>query len=249
MNPQGNEDPIPGSEATGSVIRNCQVCNLPLAEWQQSLTSQIYHKDTECTLCVYCHNNVSYARIGECVKYGSPVSHSPCRDRALQQEFEMKPVTITQGHLNMLNRLIQFGYRPRWPELTIEENVNLAGITAKEAIVNMTMEEKFCYQKMVENVAAIVSIAVHNDKEKITLAVQKKDLEKYVKVRDLQKVLSAEELRTLQEKERIKSNEKKREKNDPQLRATNKLLDDMVKKMHIPREQAEAILNSKREAK
>ena len=238
---QKEEPPIPAP-----ALRKCLVCKEPLADWQQSLEGQKYHKNGKCHLCKYCGNEVGRDIILKCLEREDPISHAPCREKAMAEEFNSRPVTITQGHLNYLNRVIQFTYRPI-PGQTIEELQALAVTTSNAYIKDMPMEDKFRHMKMMEAACANVSIAIHNDKERIRLAVEREDIAKHVKIRDLQKVHDASYIREKQVHDKEQANEKKRVATDPALRAREKTIVQMMG-MGFTREAAETFIDKQKNA-
>lgn len=218
-------------------LRKCAICNEPLSDWQQPIAMQRIHKEGPCILCKYCNKEVGRDRIFQCLDKEDPISHTSCYDKFIEESFLSRPVTITQGHLNYLNKLIQFAYRPNMAR-SIEENMGIAEEISNKNIVDMSMEEKFAHMKMMQAAAANVSIVLGKNKDAIRLKVEREDIERHVKIRDLGRVLSAEELRTLQENERVSSIEKKRITGDPVLRAREKLIDNYQKMMGFTREGA-----------
>lgn len=225
-------------------IRNCKICSLPLESWQQPLDSQKIHKEGPCIQCIVCKGNVGNDRIDRCLKEEIPVSHSLCYDKKLQMDFEMRPVTITQGHLNMLNRKIQFAHDPNML-VSVEDNCRNAETSAKQFIVDMTMEEKFVHLKMMQTACATIAIALSNDKERIQLKLQKEDLERHIKIRDLQQVGTAEYQRGMMEQEKERKKKEKREREDPAIRQRNKTIRMMMSSMMIDEATAIAILDSR----
>ena len=248
MDEQETATPIPKK-------RNCIICNEPLDEWQQSLDAQIWHKDGECSKCIVCHNEVAHARILDCLKKEDPISHSPCLDKKLQDDFNARPVTVTQGHLNMLNRMIQFAHRPINP-FHLDEKANLSALletnlaevdkNSPASIREMSPEQRYIHLKMMERYCAIISIAVANDKDRMTLAVKEQEERKQKFIKDATKVLSAEETRVLMDKERERKAHQTRLKEDPQLRARDKTIKQMIS-LGMTEEQAIGILDSKKD--
>ena len=209
-------------------LRNCLICKQPLADWQQNITSQRIHKDGPCINCKYCEKPVGLERILRCLDHEDPVSHLNCLDEAMEKEFQARPVTITQGHLNYLNRVIQFAYRPN-PLISLEENCKNAIDISNQNIKDMSMEDKFKHLKMMQAACANVSIAIDNDKEKIQLRVEREDIERHVKIRDLQKIHDIGYQREKEEHDKELSLEKKRIAADPALRAREKTIEGLVK--------------------
>jgi hypothetical protein len=235
------------AEVDKSTWRKCKICGLPLDEWQQALEYQTIHKDGPCIHCKWCSQPVGRDRIFRCLEKEEPVSHLPCHDKAMANDFAARPVTITQGHLNYLNRMIQFAFVPDMAK-SLEQNCEDADLASKLSVVEMTMEQRFVKMKMLESACATLSIILDKDKEKIRLAVQKEDLARHVKIRDLNKVLSAEQLRELQEKEMAQQREKNRIKGSPELRAREKTIDSLVKLMGMSRETAIEFLDKQKNA-
>jgi hypothetical protein len=216
--------------------RKCLICHEPLEDWQQSLSAQVIHKERECGNCVYCKKPVHRERILRCIAKEDPISHMPCLEKFMKDSFESRPVTITQGHLNYLNRMIQFAYKPDML-LSLEENMDIAELANTQFIKDMSMEEKFIHMKMMEAACANASIAIHNDKEKIRLVVERRDIERHVKIRDLQKVNDVEYQREKNKADKEARTERKVIQGDPALRAREKTIESMIK-MGFSREAA-----------
>lgn len=255
--PDNASEPIPDIESLESEApkkRTCLICHELLEDWQQALSAQMWHKDKDCSKCIVCHNEVAHARILDCLKKEDPISHSPCLDKKLQDDFNARPVTVTQGHLNMLNRMIQFAHRPINP-FGLDEKANLSALletniaevdkNGPASIREMSPEQRYIHLKMMERYCAIISIAVANDKDRMVLAVKEQEERKHKFIKDANKVLSAEETRVLMEKERERKAHQTRLKEDPQLRARDKTIKQMIS-LGMTEEQAIGILDSKK---
>ena len=165
---------------------NCKICSLELTE---SFTT--VHED--CTLCVYCNHGVGMDLIEKRLKEHSASSrgdklepsepekveifHDYCRNLKLENDFKNRPVIVTQEHLDMLNSA-NLLFRPKM-DLSVDTNQKEAEYLSHKFIHEMTLEEKFVALKRLEAVAAMWSIALSKDKNRIQTKLAEQDRIKY----------------------------------------------------------------------
>src|SRR5665213_3049643 len=85
----------------------CKICHEPFPPEILHLNPR-YHE--ECQNCMYCGHLVGSQVLDKLIKDENGVTiklavyHQPCRDRVIAEEYKKQPVTITQEHLDILNR-------------------------------------------------------------------------------------------------------------------------------------------------
>jgi hypothetical protein len=230
---------------------NCLVCTKELPpDW----TAWAVH--FECLNCIYCGQEVYRSEIEKLLKDGassrglvgsteqSPlesseqstsieshpieVYHEYCKNKKLEEDFKNKPVVITQGHLDMLNSAnLMFQANLTW---SVETNQKDAEHQARKWMHEKSIEELFISMKRIEAIAAMYSIALSKEKNRIQIKLA--ELER-INLKDLR---NAEE-RVEVEKDRIKKREKEGLRLSPELRAQEKAISAMLL-MGMSREQA-----------
>lgn len=167
----------------------------------------------ECKLCIYCNHEVGRELIDKCIgelarenRVTPPlelervtVYHDYCHSKKLEADFKALPVTITQGHLDMLNAA-NLMFRAN-VQLSVATNQKEAELAANKFIHEMSLEEKFITLKRLEAVAAMWSIALSKDKARIQTKLAEQER---INLKDLRQ--SEERLEI--EKERVKKREK-----------------------------------------
>lgn len=223
---------------------NCKICSLELTE---SFTT--VHED--CTLCVYCNHGVGMDLIEKRLKEHSASSrvdklepsepekveifHDYCRNMKLENDFKNKPVVVTQEHLDMLNSA-NLLFRPKM-DLSVDTNQKEAEYISHKFIHEMTLEEKFIALKRLEAVAAMWSIALSKDKNRIQTKLAEQNRIKYKELqRDSDKL------------EFEKKHEKKKDRNEnnapsdptlsPEERQRWKAIQALMKVMKCSKEKA-----------
>ena len=239
---------------------NCKICSLELTE---SFTT--VHED--CTLCVYCNHEVGNDLIEkrlresktctssckskenihsqECIDnthYPIEIFHDYCRNMKLENDFKNKPVTITQEHLDMLNSA-NLLFRPKM-DLSVETNQKESEFLSHKFIHEMTLEEKFVALKRLEAVAAMWSIALSKDKNRIQTKLAEQDRIKY---KELQR--DSDKLEFEKKREKKKDRNENNAPSDPTLspeeRQRWKAIQALMKVMKCSKEKAIETLGQK----
>lgn len=219
---------------------NCKICNTEIPYGSYC---------TECVKCKYCTHDVGEDLIekqlrghevpgdcsdGEILK----VYHPYCHNKKLEEDFKNKPVTITQDHLDMLNSA-NLMFRANL-DLSIETNQKDAEIQAHKFVHKMTLEEKFITLKRLEAVAAMWSIALSKDKNRIKIQLAEKERIKF-------KELQQEDDKLEYEKKREKKNVKAALAGNltPEEKQREKAIMQLCKLPGIDREKAIEMLQKK----
>lgn len=165
----------------------CKVCSLPFPE---PCPSWMTIHD-ECKLCMYCNHEVGIELIEKRLRDHSASSrdsvlepstkpeifHDYCKNQKLENDFKNHPVVITQAHLDMLNA-VNLMFRPN-TDLSLMTNQKEAELHSHKFVHEMTLEEKFITLKRLEAVAAMWSIALSKDKQRIQIQLDEKERVKH----------------------------------------------------------------------
>lgn len=199
LNSIDSHEPLPSrNEPNEPSIENrkCGVCNKPLTNFEHNL-NHVCHES--CYNCNYCGNAVGLDLVHRMIKeettegplpepcYPLPVYHRPCRDEALREEMKRKPVTITQEHLDVLNRtnLLFRQIFESDENLSVETNQELTASMVRTFLVDMPREKKYRALKNMEASAAICSILIgQKNKDEIKLEIAKRDSERFQRVKE-----------------------------------------------------------------
>jgi hypothetical protein len=211
---------------------NCLVCGKELPpDW----TAWAVHWD--CLNCIHCGQEVYRSEIEKAISASSRVSganppiespqefqpiiveHAYCANKKLEDDFKSKPVTITQAHLDMLNAAnLMFQANLTW---SIETNQQDAVHHAHKMMHEKSIEELFISMKRIEAVAAMYSIALGKEKNRINIRMA--ELER-INLKDLKNADDRVEF----EREKIKRREKEAVRLSPELRAQEKAISAMA---------------------
>lgn len=201
---------------------NCLVCNKELpSNW----SAWPVHWD--CLKCVHCGEEVYRTEIEKAISRVnsdsslSPitVAHQYCINKKLEDDFKSKPVTITQAHLDMLNAAnLMFQANLSW---SVETNQKEAEHQARKWMHEKSIEELFISMKRLEAVAAMYSIALSKEKNRIQIRLS--EIER-INLKDLKNEGDRIEF----EREKIKKREKEAVRLSPELRAQENAIKAMA---------------------
>lgn len=205
---------------------NCQVCNKPLGEFELEHKWR-YH--SECKDCVYCketvHLDIVTQRVaatpkGEAVE----VYHQTCKDAKLMQDYHKLSVTITQAHLDALNRTMQMLVPDM--NLSIETNQQVACNLHYKFVdfANLSFEQQVVHVKMLEALTAHASMSMRKaDKDKVLLDLGKREAAKFAAVREYRESSAADK-----EEARKRALAKAAEASKPKLSKEEKLYEKNI---------------------
>jgi hypothetical protein len=152
-------------------IKKCGVCGEDL-----SPVEFLFHD--KCCLCEFCKEPVHKDIVKKLADEKEMIHHQPCYDKKLQADFDAKPVTITNAHLEMLNRL-SFAFKPN-RELSPETNQELCENNYRPWFQEQELEDKFLIVKRLEAIAAMMHVLIGSkDRKYITQAYEKREAEKF----------------------------------------------------------------------
>jgi hypothetical protein len=209
---------------------NCLVCGKELPpDW----TAWPVHFD--CMNCTHCGQEVYRSEIEKAISASSRgsvdspqspqefqpinVAHQYCINQKLEQDFKQKPVTITQAHLDMLNAAnLMFQANLTW---SVETNQQDAVHHAHKMMHEKSVAELFITMKRIEAVAAMYSIALSKEKNRIQIQLSEIEL---INLKDLKNADDRVEF----EREKIKRREKEAVRLSPELRAQEKAISAMA---------------------
>ena len=221
------------SDSQNPTVKTCKVCEKELGFLELQARLQ-YHFD--CCTCEHCGNEISKEIMIRWILDKGPRAHSTCHDTFMQAEIAKRPVEITQGMLDYLNswRLC--------PDLsrTVEENQSRAEYATRKNVIDMNLEEKYVFLKMMQAATATISVILSNDKASTEVKIRREqaDIEREKRSKDL--VADAEGTRISQQALiEKKKNKKLLSKQTPD----GKLLNDFMK-MGMTLEQAKQMLGS-----
>lgn len=195
------EPPQDSNSGETKSVKLCKVCELELGflEIQARLS---YHFD--CCVCEHCKNEISKEIMLRWINDIGPRAHSTCHEKYMQEEIAKRPVEITQGMLDYLNswRLC--------PDLsrTVEDNQSRAEYQTRKNVIDMNLEEKYVFLKMMQAATATISVILSNDKQSAEVKIRREqaDIEREKRSKDL--VADAQETRISQqaqvEKKKVK---------------------------------------------
>lgn len=213
-------------------MNQCIVCK------QDTLDQRSYHDD--CIKCAYCSNPVHYDIVVKCMHNEMPVSHAPCRETFLRNEFNSKPVVIRQDHLDMLNRALLM-LQPKM-DLSVESNQKEIELQTHAWMVDMDLDQKYMHVKRMQAAAAMASIVLSKDPKA-------RDIHFEISKREKRKFEEAEDYRQDSVKrieERKASIRKEAVRRDPVLKAQDNII-QMYLKMGLSREDAESMVKKANE--
>lgn len=182
---------------------DCLVCNLPLGELELSLNRK-WHYD--CKKCEHCGDTISDDIFNKWLNGKGPRAHSSCHDNYVTQELKNRPIVVTQGTLDILNRF----------RMMIEPDVKMVRLDdereseklMKEWIHELPIEQiRRAHEKM-QNLAAALAIVLKNEEKYVTNRLAELKI-KPTKVRDEEKLNDAYQHRVDQRIEKEKRAEKK----------------------------------------
>lgn len=228
---------------------NCLLCNIPLPpDWSA------WPVHTECCTCIYCGEEVQRTDIEKCIKESIwlpriptepatepptkiEVFHTYCHNAKLEADYKQKPATVTQEHLDMLNAAnLMFQANLSW---SVETNQKDAEHHARKWMHEKSIDELFVSMKRLEAVAAMYSIALSKEKDRIKIRLS--ELER-INLKDLKNADDRIEF----EKEKIKHREKEAVRLSPELRAQENAIKAMAL-LGMSREQALASIELQKE--
>lgn len=186
----------------------CKVCFQEIVDYTneqgETLTAPSWMTmHDSCKLCIYCQHEVGNDLIEKRIRNSrsndvneeGPITiyHDYCHSRKLEQDFAKTPVTITQGHLDMLNAA-NLMFRAN-VGLSVATNQKEAELMAHKFVHEMTLEEKFISLKRLEAVAAMWSIALSKQKDKIQIQLDERERIKHKEIQQAGQVLEYEKKR------------------------------------------------------
>lgn len=222
--------PAPASESS-TIHKTCKVCQLDLGPLE--LTARLaYHFD--CCNCEHCGKGIAHEIMVRWTLDKGPRAHSTCHETYMQAEMAKRPVEITQGMLDYLNawRLT--------PDLSrsVEDNQSRAEHQTRKNVIDMNLEEKYVFLKMMQAATATISVILSNDKQSSEVKIRREqaDIEREKRSKDL--VADAQDIRLSQQAQDEKKRDKKLlTKQTPEGKLLNSFL-----KMGMSLEQAKAML-------
>lgn len=216
---------------------NCPVCQQELGHLELSL-NQSYHFD--CRKCAACDNEISIDLMTDWLEGKGTREHPTCRDRRLEKELLTKEVTITQAHLDYLNRLRLIAW--------VNDDLDIAG-NSQEAeralhsmkVHEMKLETMYKFLAKYQTLAAMISISIAENKNK---TIQKASIEyrektQYEKEQERAKNLTEEKRKSQLQAERL----------DPKLRDERKAIEAMMKTFGLSRETVMRMMEEERKKK
>ncbi len=229
------------------MTNNCQICHQPLDQFEVEHNHK-YHQD--CKNCIYCNSAVHVDIIAKLVKEEDKqtdvkilIYHQPCRDEKLKQEFKLKPVTITQAHLDMLNRshLFMNQVMHSSSDLSIETNQEICERQVQPWFSELDLEDKFRALKNLEAITAMMSIALSKDKNSIKSRIEAKEIQKYKEAQEYR-----EQQKEKKETRQVSAGQKIQRENEranPELKADRKAIEQFMKLFKMSETEAIAMLN------
>lgn len=173
---------------------NCTICKLPLPKDSPSFMKM----HDECVNCIYCKHEVGLDLIEKRIKeqrvsasdlgpsndsIENPISifHDYCYNKHLEEDYKQKPVTITQGHLDMLNAA-NLMFKAQM-DLSVSTNQKQAELESYKWMHEKSIEEIFVSIKRMEAVCAMWSITLSKEKGRILTKLAEAERIRYKEIR------------------------------------------------------------------
>ena len=238
-------------EYTEVTIKTCCLCGKEL-----SPAEFLYHE--KCIECEYCHNPVHKDIVRKLIEESGSfepkdnsfkkidnlpfsVYHSPCFDKKLRDDFNAREVTITQAHLDMLNRAM-FAFNPN-KELNFDANQTLCENNYRQWFSEMDLDNKFLVVKNLEAIAAMMQVLIGKDKKYVTDMHEKRAIEKF-KERD--NAIGELEDR---KKRQSEANQRSYERLDKDARARKNSIEGFMKLLGISEAEAAKMVDEAKSTK
>ena len=222
---------------------NCIVCS------KDTLCTIPYHDD--CMLCIFCHRGVGLIVVEKLIKQGiTEVYHVPCKDTEEAKAYAERPVTVTQGTLDYVNRF-NLLFMPNL-ELSIAGNQAEAELKLLPCVSDMTLDQLGLTLKRMESATAMLSILISKHKDTIRIRSQERDRERFEEVQDIRTEQInddfAKRKRSRQKEEARQAGAKEREERkaiarDPKLKAKESTIKQLMS-FGMTREAAEATVGA-----
>lgn len=252
---------------------NCPVCRLAVENPQDLEYLRIH---PTCRICVYCHTEIFNDGVELLVtqafqtgKESEPITpcHSFCVEKHLRKELSSRPLTITQGHLDEINKyLAMVGFSASADEiqpildinLSVETNQQRTELAGHRVLTDLPAELKFLLVKTLQNTAVVCSMLANKDQRvrNVQLEISKRDREKFEEVQKIRENKGKEEqesattrhARAVRKTEiEIDTAQKLAEKENPQLKLRRKAFESLMRTIPgLTPDAANAILDAQK---
>lgn len=215
------------------MIPSCPVCDKELGPAEVTL-NQKYHYD--CNKCATCELGPLTYEIMEAWLEGKGTrEHSGCRDKRLERELLSKEVTITQAHLDFLNRIRLMA----WVDEDATSDIASESQSTEQQFRALKIHERkiddmYKFLSKYQTFAALTSICIAQKKD----AQLKKASSDYRDKTQYEKEIERTKTRT----EEARKIQLQKEREDPKLRNRRKAVEGMMKAYNMTMEQVEAMM-------
>jgi len=187
----------------------CIVCLQPLTDGE-AVRKPYYHDS--CLSCHYCHKpvglQIAEKQIDQEEKtnpnrdYPAIIYHQPCEDAAIKLKFDARPLTITQGDLNYVNKhlaMLGFNFDGSTMECLLNSEISvdannqsgdLAVVAFMQSVCELDITQRFLLAKRMQSVATMISIMNHRDP----------------RMRDVQLEITARDRKKFEETQKLREN-------------------------------------------